>query len=136
MFTLIITLIVIVSLLLILVVLAQSSKGGVGSEFGGGASQVIGVKKTTDFLEKLTWGLAITLMILTVSTKFMISDPLQDAGLNSPNIERARQQTTLPSLDGGPGSIPSTNEQNMQDIQQMVQEALEEAGVENQEEEN
>jgi preprotein translocase subunit SecG len=100
MFTFIIVLIVIVSLLLILVVLAQNSKGGVGSQFGGSASQVMGVKKTSDFLEKLTWGLAISLMLLTVSTKFMISDSLKDAGIESPNIERAREQGVLPSFEG------------------------------------
>ena len=71
MFTFIITLIVIASLLLILVVLAQNSKGGgLSSQFGGGGatSQVMGVKRTGDLLEKLTWGLAIAIFILSLST--------------------------------------------------------------------
>lgn len=109
MFTFIIVLIVIVSLLLILVVLAQNSKGGVGSQFGGSASQVMGVKKTSDFLEKLTWGLAISLMLLTVSTKFMITDSLKDAGINSPNIERAREQGTLPTFENQEQTPPIEN---------------------------
>ena len=126
MFTIIISVIVIVSLLLILVVLAQSSKGGVGSTFGGGASQVVGVKRTTDFLEKLTWGLAIVLMVLTVSTKLMISDPLEESGIQSPNIQRAQEQTVLPSLESG--ETPPVNE-NMENIQQMQNETMEELGT-------
>ena len=57
MYTLIIGVIIFLSLLLILVVLAQNPKGGgLSSQFGGaGVSQVMGVKKTGDLLEKLTW---------------------------------------------------------------------------------
>jgi preprotein translocase subunit SecG len=49
------------SVLLVLVVLAQNSKGGgLSSQFGGsGASNIIGVKKTGDVLERLTWGFAV-----------------------------------------------------------------------------
>ncbi len=123
MFTIVISVIVIVSLLLILVVLAQSSKGGVGSTFGGGASQVVGVKRTTDFLEKLTWGLAIVLMVLTVSTKLMISDPLEESGIQSPNIQRAQEQTILPSLESG--ETPPVND-NLENIEQLRNETIEE----------
>jgi preprotein translocase subunit SecG len=58
MFTFIITLIIIASLLIILVVLAQNSKGGgLSSQFGGsGTSQVMGVKRTGDLLEKTDMG--------------------------------------------------------------------------------
>jgi preprotein translocase subunit SecG len=133
MFTIVISIIVIVSLLLILVVLAQSSKGGVGSTFGGGASQVVGVKRTTDFLEKLTWGLVIVLMVLTVSTKLMISDPLEDSGIQSPNIQRAQEQTVLPSLESG--EVPPVNE-NTENLDQLRNETLEELGNTGSEEEN
>ena len=57
-------LIFVVCLLLIGIVLIQNSKGGgLDSTFGAG-NQVMGVKKTTDFLEKATWGLAISLLVL------------------------------------------------------------------------
>lgn len=59
-------LIFIVCLLLIGVVLIQNSKGGgLSSSFGSG-NQVMGVRKTTDFLEKATWGLAISLLVLSL----------------------------------------------------------------------
>ena len=57
-------LIVLVSVFLILVVLVQNSKGGgLVSNFSS-SNQVMGVRKTTDFLEKSTWILAISLLML------------------------------------------------------------------------
>ena len=99
-------LIVIVSVLLVLVVLAQNSKGGgLTSQFGGaGASNMIGVKKTSDLLEKLTWGLAITLFVLAMSSKFVAESNEPANGFSSPSIERAQEQNVAPALDLGPGS--------------------------------
>ena len=70
MYTLFIGLTIFASVLLVLVVLAQNSKGGgLSSQFGGSsASNLIGVKKTGDLLEKLTWGLAISVMVLVLAT--------------------------------------------------------------------
>ncbi len=95
----IVSVIIIVSLLLVLVILAQNSKGGgLSSQFGGsGTSQIIGVKKTGDLLEKVTWGLAIALMALSISTTFVI-DSNPGAGPVSPNVERARQQNIMPNM--------------------------------------
>ena len=59
-------LIFITCILLILVVLVQNSKGGgLSSTFGQG-NQILGVKQTTDWLEKATWTLAIVLVVLCV----------------------------------------------------------------------
>lgn len=92
--------IVFVAVVLVLVVLAQNSKGGgLTSQFGGsGTSQLMGVKKTGDLLEKLTWGLAIALIGLTLSTKFLITDSRNNE-LSSPNIESAQDKTIVPNLD-------------------------------------
>ena len=101
MLAVIIGLVILASLLLVLVVLAQNSKGGgLSSQFGGaGASQVIGVKKTGDFLEKSTWGLAIAIMALTLSTNFFLDTAAPNSGqINSPNIERAQEKTLMPAL--------------------------------------
>ena len=97
MFTFLITLILITSGLLILAVLVQNSKKeGLGSPLSdSGATQLIGVKKTSDLLEQLTWGLIITLFVLTLATSFFLNKttnlPL------SPNVERAQEQGTLPA---------------------------------------
>lgn len=100
MYGIIVTLIVIVAVLLILVVLAQNPKGGgLSSQFGGsGTSQLMGVKKTGDLLEKLTWGFAIALLLLSVSTNFIQPSQNEDV-LSSPNIDNA--QTTQPAIPQG-----------------------------------
>lgn len=72
-------------ILLMAVVLIQNPKGGgVDSAFGGaGANQMFGAAKSTDFIEKLTWGLAISLFILCLITAVAVSGGGVDAGLQS-----------------------------------------------------
>ncbi|NCU32034.1 MAG: preprotein translocase subunit SecG [Candidatus Moranbacteria bacterium] len=73
-------LIVIACILLILIVLVQNSKGGgLASNFSS-SNQVMGVKKTADFLEKATWSLAIALVVLTLAATFVIPRPDQGVG--------------------------------------------------------
>ncbi len=72
MFTIIIVLVFIVCLLLILFVLVQNSKGGGLVSSFSSSNQVMGVRRTTDFLEKATWVLALALVGLSiVSTAFL-----------------------------------------------------------------
>ncbi len=71
-FVLISVLILVTCILLVLIVLVQNSKGGgLASNFSS-SNQVMGVRKTTDFLEKTTWTLAIVLFALTLSSNFVI----------------------------------------------------------------
>ncbi len=102
MLTLVITLIILVSILLVLVVLAQNSKGGgLSSQFGGsGASQIVGVKRTGDILEKITWVLAISLMVLALSSSIIIKSGGTDAGYTSPNLDRVQDDGMLPGTEG------------------------------------
>jgi len=74
MYTIFAILIIIISILLVLVVLVQNPKGGgLSSSFGGGAgNQIMGAKKTTDFLEKATWFLATSLIVLSLASNFAI----------------------------------------------------------------
>ena len=53
-------------LLLILIVLVQNPKGGGLSSTFAGSNQILGVKKTNDFLEKATWTLAIAVGVFCV----------------------------------------------------------------------
>ncbi|WP_109829645.1 preprotein translocase subunit SecG [Reichenbachiella versicolor] len=109
MFATVIMLIVLVAFLLIIVILAQNSKGGgISSQFGGaGASQLMGVKKTGDLMENLTWGLAIGLIVLTLSTKFIIPE-IGGQEFTSPNIESAKDKIVAPSLDVATPSAEET----------------------------
>jgi len=90
MYTLILGIIIFVAVLLVLVVLAQNSKGGgLSNQFGGsGASNIIGVKKTGDLLEKLTWGFVIAIMVLSLSTNFVS----RNTGGTNEILERAGEQ--------------------------------------------
>lgn len=72
MYTAATVLIVIVSILLVLVVLVQNSKGGGLAAGFSSSNQVMGVKKTSDFIEKLTWGLAASLVILCLFASFSL----------------------------------------------------------------
>lgn len=65
-YTFLVVLIVLVSILMIIIVLIQESKGGgLASQFSA-SNQIMGVRKTTDVVEKLTWGLAIAMVVISV----------------------------------------------------------------------
>ena len=101
MYHLIIGLIIIVSVLLILVILVQNSKGGgLASNFSS-SNQVMGVRKTTDFLEKATWSLVITLLVLSLSASLTM--PPREVGIDSKSaidqqIQTAPDPTNVTSL--------------------------------------
>lgn len=91
MITVLTILIALNGLLLMGIVLIQNPKGGgVDSTFGGqGANQVFGAARSADFVEKLTWGLAISLFVLAILTAIIVSNsagvsggeiPLQSQG--------------------------------------------------------
>ncbi len=98
-----IILVAIVAVLLILVVLVQNSKGGgLSSEFSGsGSSQMFGVKKTTDLLEQITWGLAGAIIVISLVSYVMVGNSSDNSVINSVNIERA-QKTSVPTSPVAP----------------------------------
>jgi preprotein translocase subunit SecG len=110
MYTLFISLAIFAAFLLVLVVLAQNSKGGgLSSQFGGsGASNLIGVKKTGDLLERLTWGFAIAIMVFSLATNFI--DPRSGA-TSDEILERAKETQTDPSLNLKRSDQPAATEQ-------------------------
>ncbi|MDR1719296.1 MAG: preprotein translocase subunit SecG [Dysgonamonadaceae bacterium] len=72
MFLFISILIVIAAILLIFFVVVQNSKGGGLASGFSSSNQVMGVRKTTDFLEKATWGLAGAIVVLAVFSTFFV----------------------------------------------------------------
>ncbi len=81
-------LIIIVALLLVIVVLIQNSKGGGLASNVGISNQMMGVKKTTDFIEKATWYLVGALVILCLGSGFAFrsSKSANDDGGLAPEI--------------------------------------------------
>lgn len=106
MYTLIIGFSVFLAFLLVVVVLAQNAKGGgLTSQFGGsGASNMFGVKKTGDFLEKSTWVIISLIMILVLATNFTTpgaqssNEILDAAGAQAPQ-QAVPQQSDLPTAE-------------------------------------
>lgn len=97
MFTLLISLIILFSALLIVLILVQNPKGGgLSGEFSSsGATQMFGVQKTGDLVEKLTWGFSIAILLLVLVTNFTLTSGNSE-GIQSINVEKAASKT-IPS---------------------------------------
>ncbi len=76
MLTALTVLIAMVCVLLMGAILIQNPKGGgVDATFGGSqANQMFGAAKSTDFIEKVTWYLAIALFVLCIVTALLVGD--------------------------------------------------------------
>lgn len=104
-----IVLIIIASILLILAVLAQHPKSGMAANFGA-SNQVMGVRQTTDFLEKFTWGIAISIVVLSLlATMTMPSAKIsQSRSIIEENIEQSMEPNQVFEI---PMTIDSSNNQ-------------------------
>lgn len=68
-----IVLTIIICVLLALVVLIQNPKGGgLDASFGGVSNNTFGAQRTTNFLERATWGLALALVVLSIGSAMYI----------------------------------------------------------------
>jgi preprotein translocase subunit SecG len=106
MYTVIIVLVFIVCLLLVMFVLVQNSKGGGLVSSFSSSNQVMGVRRTTDFLEKVTWILALALVSLSiVSTAFL---PRQGATTKSAIEQQIQNVQTPGAVPTFPQSVDST----------------------------
>ena len=93
----ILVLIMIACVLLILVVLVQNSKGGGLAANFGGSAQIMGVRKTADFLEKATWTLAIALVVLTLVSIMVIPSRSVTSVTDSELRDRIESTAPVPS---------------------------------------
>lgn len=108
MYALVSVLIIIASILLTLIVLVQNSKGGgLASNFSG-SNQVMGVRKTADFLEKATWTLAISLVVLSIVASMTIPrGTIEEKSKIEQEVNNAIDPTQMPQF---PTSVPETDE--------------------------
>ena len=98
-------LILIASILLILIVLIQNSKGGGLASGFSSSNQIMGVRKTTDFLEKATWTLAGTVVVLIPRAQHANQSEIKeqinnavtiDPNTVAPDFGTAQQPATAP----------------------------------------
>lgn len=115
MFTLITILVIIVCVLLLLIVLIQNPKGGLDSAFSAN-NQVMGVRKTADFLEKATWTMGIALVILSIAsaavspTEATGDETLQESRIQGLSDDKALPAAQQPFNTGAPvpeGAVPT-----------------------------
>ena len=90
MFTFCVVLIILACIVLAFVVLIQNSKGGgLASNFAA-SNQIMGVRKTTDVLEKTTWGLAAFIMVLSFVYAFMSKTEVNSLRSNPAQTEQTQ----------------------------------------------
>jgi len=99
-FSIFLVLITIVCFLLIVVIMVQNPKGGGLSSTLGGSTQIGGVQKTTDFLDKSTWTLSAVLIALILLSSLSFEGSLSDS--DSKIIEKT--EATAPSTTTPPAT--------------------------------
>src|SRR4051812_8772450 len=91
-----IILIILASVILSLIVLVQNPKGGgLAGNVAGFSNQFMGVKQTTDVLEKGTWIFAAVIGILCIVSTIFIP------GSHSPRVQNPAQTQSQPAPGSG-----------------------------------
>ena len=108
MYLLLVILIVLAAILMCFIVLIQNSKGGGLSSGFSSSNQIMGVRKTTDLLEKTTWGLAAFMVVLSIATAYCV--PSTSTVDGSAIMEEAqKEQSTNPMNTPAGFATPKTD---------------------------
>lgn len=108
MYTLFVILIVVAAVLMIGIVLIQESKGGgLSSGFSGG-NQIMGVRKTTDFVEKTTWFLAGAMVVISVLCSYSAPTGAENGSIVE-KMSTQQPQTSSSNLPGFSASAPAAD---------------------------
>ena len=111
MYVLLIVLIVIASVLMCGIVMIQNSKGGGLASSFASSNQIMGVRKTTDFVEKFTWGCAVAMVVLSIAIAYAL--PSANVATHSVLQDEAQQESvtnpeTIPGFDASQAA-PATD---------------------------
>ena len=105
MYYLIIVLIILASILMCGIVLIQESKGGGLASSFASSNQIMGVRKTTDFLEKTTWYLAVAMVVLSiVSAAFVTRTTVEETPINISAPAQSTDAENVPSFPANGGT--------------------------------
>lgn len=109
MYTLLVIIIVLVAVLLIGIVLIQESKGGGLSSNFSAQNNLLGVRKTTDVVEKTTWTLAAAMVFISIACAWTAPKASSEQSV----FEGATQQTeqTNPTTTPGFGATATPAEE-------------------------
>jgi preprotein translocase subunit SecG len=115
MYLLFIGLIVVAALLLCFVVLIQNSKGGGLASSFASSNQIMGVRKTTDFIEKLTWGLAGFMVVISVACAYVLPTASAESSVI---MEQAVKESATNPLNAPTGFVAPSAETPAADAQE------------------
>ena len=118
MYTSIVILIVLASILMCLIVLIQESKGGGLAADYSSNNQILGAPKTTNFIEKATWGLAAAMIALSVisvaflpgygsSDSVIMQQAIDQAATNPGNVPAMEQPAATEASAEAPAEAPA-----------------------------
>lgn len=110
MYLLFMILMIIAALLMCFIVLIQNSKGGGLASGFSSSNAIMGVRKTTDFLEKATWGLAVFMVVMSIATAYVVpsSTKVQDVIMEQAQQNAQTNPYNLPSGTAAPASQGTT----------------------------
>jgi len=113
MYALVTILILITCVLIVLIVLVQNPKGGGLASAFQSSNQIMGVRKTADFLEKATWSLAVALLVLSLLSSMTVnreSKDVKESVLKEQidNYSDAAKTPQMPSANQNQGQKPAT----------------------------
>lgn len=97
MYLLCVILIVLVSVLMCGIVMIQNSKGGGLAAGFNSSNQIMGVRKTTDFLEKATWTLAALIVVMSIAAAYTLPKKGDLVEEDPVKVEAVTPETALPA---------------------------------------
>lgn len=92
MYSVLVILAVVASVLMCFIVLIQESKGGGLASGFASSNQIMGVRKTTDFIEKATWTLAIAMVVFSVASIYFVPSAADQKSVV------LKEKTTMPAV--------------------------------------
>jgi preprotein translocase subunit SecG len=106
--------ILLASIFLVLIVLVQNSKGGGLAAGFSSSNQVLGVRKTTDFLEKATWVSAAIVIVLCIAVTAVLPAKKTSGAPASEVLENVSLPVNQTAPDFGTAIQPDATQQQQQ----------------------
>lgn len=103
-FTILVVLVILAAVLLIGVILIQKSKGGGLSSSFAGANQIVGVRRTNNFIEKVTWSLAGAIAVLAILSSYAMEG---NAITSTSRVKQTNTEAAASTFDGSAEQAPA-----------------------------
>ncbi|TDM00257.1 MAG: preprotein translocase subunit SecG [Flavobacteriaceae bacterium] len=96
-FQILMVLAIFLCVLVVIVILSQDPKGGgLSGSFGGGGTQMFGAQKTNDFLDKATWFLGGSIVLVIVLANLLMVEPTNNVDLPKTTTPKENATTGAP----------------------------------------